>query len=56
MAKKWVLDMKRKSLSEIAKKNRSETMRKSFVICFAKTSENEAKQVAFRFISLRSEN
>jgi hypothetical protein len=28
MAKKWVLDMKRKSLSEIAKKNRSETMRK----------------------------
>jgi hypothetical protein len=29
---------------------------KKWCVCFAKTCENEAKQVEFRFISLRSEN
>jgi hypothetical protein len=51
--------MKRKSLSEIEKKieaKRCEKKRKKWCVCFAKTSENEAKQVAFRFILLRSEN
>jgi DTW domain-containing protein YfiP len=51
--------MKRKSLSEIAKKieaKRCEKKRKKWRVCFAKTSENEAKQVGFRFISHRSEN
>jgi hypothetical protein len=51
--------LKQKSRSEIAKKNRSETMRneaKIYFFGFAKTSENEAKQDAFCFILLRSEN
>jgi hypothetical protein len=49
--------LKRKGGSEIAKKNskRNEAKKKIF-FSFAKTSENETKQDAFRLNSLRSEN
>jgi hypothetical protein len=47
-----------KSLKRNGEKNRSETMQNKvkFLFSFAKTSENEAKQDVFRFITLRSEN
>jgi hypothetical protein len=48
-----------KRLKRNSKKIGSETMRneaKNFFFGFAKTCENEAKQDAFRFILLRSEN
>jgi hypothetical protein len=50
-----------KRLKRNSEKIRSETMRNEakklpVFFSFAKTSENEAKQDEFRFISLRSEN
>jgi hypothetical protein len=55
--KEFCFDAKR--LKRNSEKIRSETMRneaKKFFLGFAKTCENEAKQDAFRFISLRSKN
>jgi hypothetical protein len=56
---KRVFCLEVKNFKRNSEKNRCETMRneaKKLFFGFAKTSENEAKQDAFRFISLRSEN
>jgi hypothetical protein len=54
-----VFSFEAKRLKRSSEKTRSETMRneaKKYFFGFAKTSEKEAKQDVFRFISLRSEN
>jgi hypothetical protein len=57
--KKRVFCKEAKKFKRNSENNRSKTMRneaKKLFFGFAKTSENEAKQDVFRFISLRSEN
>jgi hypothetical protein len=53
--KKRVFVEKQKSSSEIAKKLKQNKAKK-IIFGFVKTSKNEAKQDAFRFISLGSKN
>jgi hypothetical protein len=57
--KKGIFGFEAKRLKRNSEKIQSETMRneaKKLFFSFAKTSENEAKQDEFRFISLHSEN